>query len=205
METSLRLRGGGSRPQSKSQEGLRIHAKEKLPIASNALLQAHGEIHAATGAPTYLALLFRNFYPRLSANLGLGLAIHFRNNQPLPLAWDNFSYTLRASKAIIPFPSNALLGINLKGRLLADKYFNPTTRTAAVELAWTILDLKRGQDVRLKLGYQLLHKMPYFQLRENNWTFNAYMDGKWDVSKFQSERGERSGELAALPRVTVST
>jgi hypothetical protein len=39
METSLRLRGGGSRPQSKSQEGLRIHAKEKLPIASNALLQ----------------------------------------------------------------------------------------------------------------------------------------------------------------------
>uniref|UniRef100_A0A0E0CTK3 Outer envelope pore protein 21, chloroplastic n=1 Tax=Oryza meridionalis TaxID=40149 RepID=A0A0E0CTK3_9ORYZ len=202
--------GGGSRPQSKSQEGLRIHAKEKLPIASNALLQvlllfwlfsspwinnsfifpcataaaegkAHGEIHAATGAPTYLALLFRNFYPRLSANLGLGLAIHFRNNQPLPLAWDNFSYTLRASKAIIPFPSNALLGINLKGRLLADKYFNPTTRTAAVELAWTILDLKRGQDVRLKLGYQLLHKMPYFQLRENNWTFNAYMDGKWDV------------------------
>uniref|UniRef100_A0A0E0K7C9 Outer envelope pore protein 21, chloroplastic n=1 Tax=Oryza punctata TaxID=4537 RepID=A0A0E0K7C9_ORYPU len=175
METSLRLRGGGG---GASQDGLRIHAKEKLPIASNALLQAHGEIHASTGAPTYLALLLRNFYPRLSANLGLGLAIHFHNNQ---LAWDDFSYTLRANKAIIPFPSNALLGINLKGRLLADKHFKPTTRTAAVELAWTILDLKRGQDVRLKLGYQLLHKMPYFQLRENNWTFNAYMDGKWDV------------------------
>ncbi|XP_006648178.1 outer envelope pore protein 21, chloroplastic-like [Oryza brachyantha] len=173
METSLRLRG-----PSQPQDGLRIHAKEKLPIASNALLQAHGEIHTITGAPTYLALLLRNFYPRLSANLGLGVAIHLHNKLP---AWDDFTYTLRAKKAIIPFPSNALLGINLKGRLLADTNFKLTSRTAAIELAWTILDLRRGQDVRLKLGYQLVHKMPYFQLRENNWTFNAYMDGKWDV------------------------
>uniref|UniRef100_A0A0D9VN44 Outer envelope pore protein 21, chloroplastic n=1 Tax=Leersia perrieri TaxID=77586 RepID=A0A0D9VN44_9ORYZ len=179
METSLRLRGA-----SQAQDGLRIHAKEKLPISSNALLQAHGEIHATTGAPTYLALLLRSFYPRLSANLGLGLSTRFPNyprNRKPPSAWDHFTYTLRAKKAIIPFPSNALLGINIKGRLLADTNFKPTSRTAAVELAWTILDLKRGQDVRLKLGYQLLDKMPYFQLRENNWTFNAYLDGKWDV------------------------
>ncbi|KAF0934524.1 hypothetical protein E2562_025620 [Oryza meyeriana var. granulata] len=152
METSLRLRA-----HPHLQDGLRIHAKEKLPIASNALLQAHGEIHAATGAPTYLALLLRNFYPRLAANLGLGVAINFHNSCKPP-AWDDFTYTLRAKKAIIPFPSNALLGINLKGRLLADKNFKPTSRTAAVELAWTILDLRRGQDVRLKIGYQLLHK-----------------------------------------------
>jgi hypothetical protein len=24
-------------------------------------------------------------------------------------------------------------------------------------------------------------QVPYFQLRENCWTLNAYMDGKWDV------------------------
>jgi hypothetical protein len=24
-------------------------------------------------------------------------------------------------------------------------------------------------------------QVPYFQLRENSWTLNAYMDGKWDV------------------------
>ncbi|KAG8073042.1 hypothetical protein GUJ93_ZPchr0006g42471 [Zizania palustris] len=172
METSLRLRAG-SQPQG--QGGLRIHAKEKLPIASNALLQVHGEFHATTGAPTYLALLLRHFYPRLSANLGLG--IHFHNCKA---PWDDFTYTLRAKKAI-PFPSNPLLGINLKGLLLADTHFRPTNQAASVELAWTILDLKKGQDVRLKLGYQLFHKMPYFQLRENSWTFTSYMDGKWDV------------------------
>ena len=34
------------------------------------------------------------------------------------------------------------------------------TKTAgAVELAWTILDLKQGQDVRLKVGYELYDKV----------------------------------------------
>ena len=32
-------------------------------------------------------------------------------------------------------------------------------RTGAVELAWTILDLRRGQDVRLKLGYEFYDKV----------------------------------------------
>lgn len=31
--------------------------------------------------------------------------------------------------------------------------------TGAVELAWTIYDLRKGQDVRLKLGYQLYDKV----------------------------------------------
>jgi hypothetical protein len=32
-------------------------------------------------------------------------------------------------------------------------------KTGAVELAWTILDFRKGQDVRLKLGYELNHKV----------------------------------------------
>ncbi|XP_039779935.1 outer envelope pore protein 21, chloroplastic-like isoform X4 [Panicum virgatum] len=114
METSLRLRGAG---------GLRIHAKEKLPLGYNSLIQAHGEMDAGTAgaaAPSYLALFVRQFYPQKK-------------------------------------------------------------RTGAVEFAWTILDLRKGQDVRLKLGYEFYDKVPYLQLRENNWTVNAYMDGKWDV------------------------
>lgn len=31
--------------------------------------------------------------------------------------------------------------------------------TGAIELAWTIYDLRKGQDVRLKLGYQLYDKV----------------------------------------------
>ncbi|GJN22577.1 hypothetical protein PR202_gb10157 [Eleusine coracana subsp. coracana] len=131
METSLRLRGGG---------GLRVHAKEKLPLGYNSLLQAHGEVDTTRGgaAPSYLALFVRHFYPQLSANIGVGVQLHDAHD---------FTYNLRAKKAI-PFTSNGLLGVNIKARLLADKDFKP---------------------------------VPYFQLRENNWTLNAYMDGKWDV------------------------
>jgi hypothetical protein len=32
-------------------------------------------------------------------------------------------------------------------------------KTGAVELAWTVLDFRKGQDVRLKLGYELNHKV----------------------------------------------
>ncbi|TVU27576.1 hypothetical protein EJB05_19067 [Eragrostis curvula] len=165
METSLRLRSDGG--------GLRIHAKEKLPLGYNSLLQAHGELDTTGGgaAPSYLALFVRHFYPQLSANVGVGVQLHNAHD---------FTYNLRAKKAI-PFTSNGFLGINLKARLLADKEFKPRNRTGAVELAWTILDFRKGQDVRLKLGYELYRKVPYFQLRENNWTLNTYMDGKWDV------------------------
>ncbi|XP_039779924.1 outer envelope pore protein 21, chloroplastic-like isoform X3 [Panicum virgatum] len=92
METSLRLRGAG---------GLRIHAKEKLPLGYNSLIQAHGEMDAGTAgaaAPSYLALFVRQFYPQKK-------------------------------------------------------------RTGAVEFAWTILDLRKGQDVRLKLGYEFYDKV----------------------------------------------
>lgn len=34
-----------------------------------------------------------------------------------------------------------------------------TKTTGSVELAWTILDLKQGQDVRLKVGYELCDKV----------------------------------------------
>ncbi|CAL4886180.1 unnamed protein product [Urochloa decumbens] len=145
METSLRLRDGG---------GLRIHAKEKLPLGYNSLLQAHGEIDATTAgaaAPSYLALFVRQFYPKLSANVGVGVQLH---------NGDDLTYSLRAKKAI-PFTSNGLLGLNLKGRLFTDKELNPRKRTGAVELAWTVLDFRKGQDVRLKLGYELYDKKYY--------------------------------------------
>ncbi|OEL21792.1 RING-H2 finger protein ATL80 [Dichanthelium oligosanthes] len=86
---------------------------------------------------------------QLSANVGVGVQLH---------KGDHLTYNLRAKKAL-PFTSNGLLGLNLKGRLLTDTEFKPRKRTGAVELAWTILDFRKGQDVRLKLGYELYDKL----------------------------------------------
>ncbi|XP_072146763.1 outer envelope pore protein 21, chloroplastic isoform X2 [Setaria viridis] len=165
METSLRLRGGG---------GLRIHAKEKLALGHNSLLQADPLhpiifhlppipsdtsdslfIHATSGSwgdrrrsccPKLPRSLCQAILP--PANIGVG--VQFHKGQRL-------TYNLRAKKAL-PFTSDGLLGLNLKARLLTDTEFNPRKRTGAVELAWTILDFRKGQDVRLKLGYELYGK-----------------------------------------------
>jgi hypothetical protein len=33
------------------------------------------------------------------------------------------------------------------------------SKSSAVELAWTILDFRKGQDLRLKAGYELYRKV----------------------------------------------
>lgn len=60
METSLRLRGGG---------GLRIHAKEKLPLGYNSLLQVGGVPFLSSSAdiPFHLIHLFLPIHGRLMA------------------------------------------------------------------------------------------------------------------------------------------
>ncbi|KAJ6829304.1 outer envelope pore protein 21, chloroplastic-like [Iris pallida] len=165
METSLRYRS-----DSKT---LRIHAKQKFPLDAKSHLQAHGELDTRTGAPSYLALIIRRFYPELSASFGVG--IHSNSNK-----CDKIGYHIRGKKAV-SVTSNGLLGINIKGRCETDKEFNERKPTGAIELAWSILDFQKDQDVRIKVGYEIFEKVPYFQVRENNWTINADANGKWNV------------------------
>lgn len=56
---------------------------------------------------------------QLSANIGVGIHLDKATD-------DDLTYTLRGKKAV-SFTSNGLLGINLKGRLLTDKQFNPVS------------------------------------------------------------------------------
>ncbi|KAK8950991.1 hypothetical protein KSP39_PZI004232 [Platanthera zijinensis] len=163
METSLRY--------SSQFKTLRIHAKEKLRLDSKTLLQAHAEIETGVGRPSFLCMTIRRFYPDLSASLGVGLEFNKH---------DKFGYNIRGKK-LVALASNGVLGINVKGRCDTDKDFKQRKAKGAVELAWSILDFQKDQDVRIKVGYELLEKVPYFQIRENNWTLNADINGKWNV------------------------
>ncbi|KAJ8461585.1 hypothetical protein OPV22_034511 [Ensete ventricosum] len=160
MENSLRYDG-----DSKS---LRIHAKEKIPLASKTLLQAKFCLQCWIGSRVsvrvkrnlisemfrYLALIVRHFYPELSASMGFGIQLD-KDEQS--------SYSLRGKKA---FPVTA------SGLSLA---------RGAVELAWNILNFQKDQDVRTKIGYDICDQVPYFKIRENNWTLHADINGKWNV------------------------
>ncbi|XP_027147965.1 outer envelope pore protein 21, chloroplastic-like [Coffea eugenioides] len=163
METSIRY-GGDSK-------ALRIHAKEKLPIDSNTHLQLHGELDTRLGAPTCLTALIRHFYPSLSADLGVGLKY---NRQ------DKLHYTVRAKKAF-PVTTNGFFNFHVKGHCDVDQEFRQKRSRGAAEFSWIIFNLKTDQDVKLKVGYEVFDKVPYMQIRENNWTINADMNGRWNL------------------------
>uniref|UniRef100_A0A5B7BWJ5 Outer envelope pore protein 21, chloroplastic n=1 Tax=Davidia involucrata TaxID=16924 RepID=A0A5B7BWJ5_DAVIN len=163
METSLRY-GDDSK-------ALRIHVKEKFPVDSKTLLQVHGELNTRIGAPSYLSVVIRHFYPDLSASLGVGL--QYDRHEKL-------RYSVRGKKAF-PVTPNGLLSFNIKGRCDVDKEFRERKSRGAAELSWSIFNFQKDQDVRLKVGYEVFDKIPYLQIRENNWTLNTDVNGKWSV------------------------
>ncbi|KAL5581477.1 hypothetical protein UlMin_013919 [Ulmus minor] len=150
METSLRY-GGDSK-------ALRIHAKGKFPIDSDTLLQVHEELDTRVGVPSYFCALLRHFYPDFSASLGVGLK--YDKHEKL--------HYIVGGKKSFPVTTNGHFSFNIKGHCDVDKEFKQRRLKGATELSWAILNFQKEQDVRLKI-------VPYFQIRENNWTFNA----KW--------------------------
>ncbi|GKC57633.1 outer envelope pore protein 21B, chloroplastic-like protein, partial [Tanacetum coccineum] len=85
----------------------------------------------------------------LSASLGAGL--HYDRNEKLHC-------TLRAKKAIPVASSNRFVNFVLKGRCDIDQELNQPKPQGALELVWNILDFQKDQDVRLKVGYELVDK-----------------------------------------------
>ncbi|KAJ4825263.1 Outer envelope pore protein 21B, chloroplastic [Turnera subulata] len=163
METSLRY--------ASNSKALRIHAKEKLPIDSKTHLQLHGELDTKLAAPSYLCAMIRHYYPDLSVSLGVG--VHYSKQEKL-------RYSVRGKKAF-PVTDDRLLSFNVKGRCDVDSEFKQRKSKGAAELSWSIFNFKRDQDVRFKVGYEVTDKVPYLQVRENNWTLNADMNGRWNV------------------------
>ncbi|KAF8405581.1 hypothetical protein HHK36_010488 [Tetracentron sinense] len=162
METSLRC--------GRDSKSLRLHAKEKFPILSKTHLQVHAELDTGNGAPSYFSAVIRRFYPDLSSSLGVGLQY---DKQKL-------MYSARGKKAF-PITMNGLLSFNIKGRYNVDKEFRERKSGGAAELTWSIFNFQRDQDVRFKVGYEVFDKVPYLQIRENNWTLNADINGRWSV------------------------
>ncbi|KAJ4962399.1 hypothetical protein NE237_022338 [Protea cynaroides] len=163
METSLRY-GGDSK-------AIRIHAKENFPIATNKQFQVHTALDTGSGDLSYFSGIIKNVYPELSTTLGVGLQYDKQ---------DKFRYTVRG-KTKYPVTTDGPLSFIIKGRVDAHKELKEKKPRGAVELSWSILNFQKDQDVRFKVGYEVFNKVPYLQIRENNWTLNADMKGRWDT------------------------
>ncbi|XP_022723436.1 outer envelope pore protein 21B, chloroplastic-like isoform X2 [Durio zibethinus] len=62
------------------------------------------------------------------------------------------------------------------------RHFYPDRKSeGAAEFTFSIINFQRDQDVRFKLGYEVSEKVPYLQIRENNWTLDVDMKGRWNI------------------------
>ncbi|XP_052109166.1 outer envelope pore protein 21, chloroplastic [Arachis duranensis] len=140
-------------------------------IDSNTFFQVHGELDTRVGQASSLSAQIRHFYPSLSATLGVGL--RYDKHEKL-------RYTVRAKKTF-PVTVDKLFDFKIKGRCDVDQNFKERKSSGAAEFSWNIFNFQKDQDVRLRLGYEVFEQVPYVQLRENNWTFNADYKGRWSV------------------------
>lgn len=163
METSLRY-GDNSK-------SIRIHAKEKFPISTNSICQLQGELDTKLGTPTFLNGMIRYFHPELSASVGVGVQYNRR---------DKVHYHVRGKKTF-PVTSDGLFNFNVKGRCNINEELKQIDYSATTEFVWNIFNVKKDQDLRIKLGCDVVDKIPYMQVRENNWTFNIDQNRRWNV------------------------
>ncbi|KAH9624922.1 hypothetical protein KSS87_004198 [Heliosperma pusillum] len=165
METSLRYNGDA--------KALKLHAKQNLLILSDTFLQVRGELDTKYGGPSYLSAMLRRFYnpPQLAASLGLGVQYDKR---------EKLGYVVRG-KLGFPVLSDDSVRFNVKGRCDVDKDLKQRKSRGAAEFSWTVFNFQKDQDVRFKLGYDIVDKVPYMQIRENNWTVNADVNGRWNI------------------------
>ncbi|XVF74075.1 hypothetical protein PTKIN_Ptkin13bG0031900 [Pterospermum kingtungense] len=108
---------------------------------------------------------------QLLTSLGVGLRYDKR---------DKVRYTLRGKKSS-PVTNNGLVNFVVKGRYDVDQEFKGRKSEGAAEFTFSIFNFQKDQDVRLKLGYEVFEKVPYLQIRENNWTLNADLNGRWNI------------------------
>ncbi|QCE16783.1 hypothetical protein DEO72_LG11g3802 [Vigna unguiculata] len=160
METSLRY--------GEDSKALRIHAKEKLAIFPNTYLQVHGELDTKFGQPSSSGAFIRYFNPNLSSTLGFGLRYDKR---------EKLRYTVNAKKTY----TVGVLNFKVKGASEVEREFKEGKSRIAAEVLLNLFNFKQDQDIRLKIGCEYFEKVPYLQIRENNWTINADYKGRWNV------------------------
>ncbi|GAB4828455.1 hypothetical protein Ancab_035452 [Ancistrocladus abbreviatus] len=74
----------------------------------------------------------------------------------------------------------------------------------AAEFSGSIFNFLKDQDVRFKLRDEICDKVPYFLIRENNWTFNADMMGRWNL-RYDLLKKRHSFHLLFGAKVVVSS
>ena len=156
METSLRM--------NSEEPGLRIHAKENFVSDGNVALALHGSIDTQTGKPRCVVQLKKKFFPELMTSVDVGAKFEVESRE--------VTYHV-AGKKTFELTDNGLLCLDCKVGYVYQPHVQAGQAKAAVELSQKVFNFTEDQDLKVKVGYNVVGRRPYVQLREINWTLNA--------------------------------
>ncbi|CAI7786233.1 unnamed protein product [Closterium sp. NIES-54] len=156
METSLRLNA--------EDRSLVMHAKENFVSDGNIALQVHAKLNTQTGKPSCLIQLKKKFFPEVLTSIDVGAKVDVESRE--------VTYSIQGKKTW-ELTDNGLLCLDLKGAYNYQPHTQSGKPKASVELSQKVFNFTEDQDLKVKLGYNVVARKPYLQLRENNWTLNA--------------------------------
>lgn len=176
METSLKLKSDDRQMQ--------LCAKENFVTEGNVALQVRARLNVNTGKPSGTIQLRKKFFPDVLTSVDVGFKMDLESRK--------VTYNLQAKKTV-ELSSDGLTCLDLKGGYQYHMVGTGTSQQGApeprarVEVSQKIFNFTEDQDLKVKLGYDVIEKRPYAQLRENNWTFNAELrnsgkDFAWNVA-----------------------
>eukprot|EP00270_Netrium_digitus_P020046 TRINITY_DN810_c0_g1_i1.p1 TRINITY_DN810_c0_g1~~TRINITY_DN810_c0_g1_i1.p1 ORF type:complete len:174 (-),score=30.84 TRINITY_DN810_c0_g1_i1:308-829(-) len=170
METSLRFRS--------DDKHLHFHAKENFVSEGHVVLQVNCKLNTSTGKPGGHLLLRKKFFPELLTNVNVGAKVDMETKE--------VTYSLQGKKSW-ELTNNGLLSLDLKAGYSYQANAQKGTPKGTVELSQKVFNFTEDQDLKIKLGYNMVSRGPYLQLRENNWTLNADLknnakDIRWSVA-----------------------
>ncbi|KAJ7966997.1 Outer envelope pore protein like [Quillaja saponaria] len=103
----------------------------------------------------------------------LGVGLQYDKQQKM-------RYGLHGKKSF-PATSDGLLSFNVKGQCDADKDLKRRSLKELLGSLGAYSIFRRTKILDPKFGYEVVEKVPYVQIKENNWTLNVDYNGRWDV------------------------
>eukprot|EP00850_Spirogloea_muscicola_P010319 SM000060S19651 [mRNA] locus=s60:310061:311092:- [translate_table: standard] len=164
METSLKLDSTTRR--------LGFLVKEKFVTDNNLALTCSGFLAADDGAARGDVQLVKNFFP--------GWLTRFDVGARYGTEFGELSYGVSGKKTF-ELNDEGLLSIDVKGKYQYGQRKREHALKGSVEISQKVFNITEGQDLKMTLGFDLIKRHAYAQIRENNWTLNSDFAGNWSV------------------------
>ena len=95
---------------------------------------------------------------------------------------DDVRYGARARKTVDVSPSkDGMSTVTLRGGVSYGVKRSKPLIEGTIELTHKVFNFQEDQDLRLRVGYDLVKREPYAHIRENNWSFKTDFQKSWSV------------------------